>query len=453
MKIKIAGAGAGKTTTIAENIIELRNTIEGNKKIFCLAFTNNAVECIGNKLQEFYGTIPNNIIVSTIHSFLYQEVIKPFYYLLYDKQYQQIAVGNLPDNNIYKNKIIKELEGNNILHQTKIPERAKWIIVGKSKDTKEIKSKRNIIKNTLKKYCGAICIDEAQDIDNNISKIIESLNSLEIPLILMGDPKQDLRGYNSFKELSSHHCENVYNINICHRCPQNHLDLSNSIVIKSEKQYSNKKYGNLFVCFESDKKIKDLMLEKNFDLKYISQRQKNYETHSQGNTNIIESIYEEIFIIMKKKYSSREQLDIAKYSYFLVHRLLKKYEMDLNKKNALANLANVIGFRLKTDEYNRLKNLLPDRESKNMEEKIIISSIDSIKGQEGKNCLFILTTDLASYLLGTKTDDNKYKNRLYVALTRSLDELTIYITLDVENKFGKSFIEDFFRKYSFSKII
>ena len=125
----------------------------------------------------------------------------------------------------------------------------------------------------------------------------------------------------------------------------------------------------------------------------------------------------------------------------------------MNKKNALANLADVIGFRLKTDEYNRLKNLLPDRESKNTEEKIIISSIDSIKGQEGKNCLFVLTTDLASYLLGTKTDDNKYKNRLYVALTRSLDELTIYITLDVENKFGKSFIEDFFRKYSFSKII
>lgn len=450
MKIEIAGAGAGKTTTIAENIIELRNTIEENKKIFCLAFTNNAVECINSKLQEFYGTIPNNIIVSTIHSFLYQEIIKPFYYLLYDKQYQHIAIGNLPDNAIYKNKIIKKLEENNIIHQIIIPERAKWIIVSKSKDTKEIKLKRDIIKKTFKKYCGAICIDEAQDIDDNMSKIIESINSLEIPLILMGDPKQDLRGYNSFKELASHYSENVHNINICHRCPQNHLDLSNSIVKEAEKQYSEKKYGNLFVCFESDKKIKDLLFEKSYDLIYISQKQKNYETHSQVNKNIIESIYEEFFIIIKQKFPSREQLDIAKYSYFLAYRLLKEYKVDWNKKKALTN---VIRFKLTKDEYARLMNVLPAREKANMDEEKVINSIDSIKGQEGENCLLVLTTDLASYLLGSKKDDTKYKNRLYVALTRSLDELTIYITLDVEKKFGKSFIEDFFGKYSFSKIL
>lgn len=40
----------------------------------------------------------------------------------------------------------------------------------------------------------------------------------------------------------------------------------------------------------------------------------------------------------------------------------------------------------------------------------IVNTIESIKGQDGKNCLFILTTDLAAYLFGEKVLENKTKN-------------------------------------------
>ena len=38
--------------------------------------------------------------------------------------------------------------------------------------------------------------------------------------------------------------------------------------------------------------------------------------------------------------------------------------------------------------------------------------------------MFILTTDLAAYLFGDKIEDNATKNKLYVALTRSLEKHT-----------------------------
>lgn len=46
MEINIAGAGAGKTTKMSDKIILLRNQIDAEKKIFCVAFTNSAVDCM-----------------------------------------------------------------------------------------------------------------------------------------------------------------------------------------------------------------------------------------------------------------------------------------------------------------------------------------------------------------------------------------------------------------------
>lgn len=76
MKIGIAGAGAGKTTAMSDTIIQIRSEIEDYKKIFCITFTNNAVKCISGKLQEYYGRIPDNIVVSTIHSFFISRICK-----------------------------------------------------------------------------------------------------------------------------------------------------------------------------------------------------------------------------------------------------------------------------------------------------------------------------------------------------------------------------------------
>lgn len=75
----------------------------------------------------------------------------------------------------------------------------------------------------------------------------------------------------------------------------------------------------------------------------------------------------------------------------------------------------------------------------------VVSSIEIIKGREAKRCLFILSPDLAPYLFREKKEDNKTSHLLYVALTRSLDHLTILVMREVEETYTKNRILCFFQ--------
>lgn len=336
MQIGIAGAGAGKTTAMADKIVKLREETDKNKNIFCITFTNNAVSCIEQKLRDYYGIIPNNIIVSTIHSFLYREYIKPYYFLLFGKQYERISIAPLPQNPGYKNAKIKRLEERNILHQTVIPERAKWVAVKKSDDRKAVKEKREIIKNAFKEYCGGICIDEAQDIDSDIQLIIESLYEMGISLILMGDPKQDLKGHKCLKILIEKYKDSVTYIGICHRCPQKHLVLSNLIVNNQEQQHSDKEGGLISICFENDKPCSELINEEDFKLCYISQKQGKFDTHKIETTNnILFALSEEIEGEMRRLHPDKPELTVLRASYYYAELLLGKYSQTDDKIKAM----------------------------------------------------------------------------------------------------------------------
>ena len=444
MKINIAGAGAGKTTTMADIIVNLQSEVDSHLNIFCITFTNNAVACIERKLKEHYGELPDNIIVSTIHSFLYREFIKPYYYLLYTKQYERISTSGLPQKAAYKNATIKRLEERNILHQTVIPERAKWVLVKKSDDRKAIKDKREIIKSVFKNYCGAICIDEAQDMDSNMLEIVEVLHKMSIQIILMGDPKQDLKGHKCLRKLVEQHPDSVEYLSVCHRCPQKHLKLSNQIVAEREKQQSEKTTGAISIWFENDKPCSELIQEGKFDLTYISQKQGVYETHGQEKARDIKmALCEEIEVAMRVNHPAVTELALKRGSYYLAERLIENYKRFSDRAKAMNVTFKDEPLR---ELYGRIINLLPEEADTTTTDSVIVCSIDSIKGQEGSNCLFILTTDLAAYLFGEKRDDTTTKNRLYVALTRSLDKLTIFITAQVEAKYGRKFILDYFEK-------
>lgn len=75
VNIKVAGAGAGKTTSMSNSIIESYNNSLPHRNIYCIAFTNNASDNIKEKIKSKFGCIPNRIKISTIHSFLYQNIM------------------------------------------------------------------------------------------------------------------------------------------------------------------------------------------------------------------------------------------------------------------------------------------------------------------------------------------------------------------------------------------
>ena len=442
MKISVAGAGAGKTTTMADKIVADLGFIKPQQNIYCLAFTNNAVSRIKEKLSGHYNELPKNIIVCTIHSFLYQEIIKPYYFLLYGKQYERISSMNLPLEAKFRNKKISELDNKGIVHVTVIPQRAMWVVAKKSLDKKREKAIRGKILKLLPFYCGKIFIDEAQDIDDNILEVILSLESIGIPIELIGDPKQDLRGHGSFRKLATTRKADTEYLSKCHRCPRQHLKISNALVTESERQESEKAVGTVDVVFESETQVSQFLEENQFDLAYISERNERFETHSNEQTpKNFDTLSHEIEDALTDKMPSASKTALASRAYCIAYRMSKDIEAGLDPGSIIREHLG----RLSKQQYAKIITILQSFNKRNANIPMV-STIEGIKGQEGDNCLFILTTDLAPYLFGDKTTENKTKNKLYVALTRSLNKLTIFITQEVENKYGTDYIHDYFSK-------
>lgn len=72
-----AGPGAGKTHWLInhiKNVLHHSTRLGKTKKIACITYTNIAVEILLRRL----GTSANQVEVSTIHSFLYKHVVKPY---------------------------------------------------------------------------------------------------------------------------------------------------------------------------------------------------------------------------------------------------------------------------------------------------------------------------------------------------------------------------------------
>lgn len=79
----LAGPGAGKTHWLVNHIKEVlynSKRLEKSRKVACITYTNTAVEIIRDRL----GSSSNQVEVSTIHSFLYRHVIKPYIHFIAD---------------------------------------------------------------------------------------------------------------------------------------------------------------------------------------------------------------------------------------------------------------------------------------------------------------------------------------------------------------------------------
>lgn len=72
-----AGPGAGKTHWLCghiKNVLHHSKRLEKTRKIACITYTNTAVETILSRI----GTSAERAEISTIHSFLYKHVVKPY---------------------------------------------------------------------------------------------------------------------------------------------------------------------------------------------------------------------------------------------------------------------------------------------------------------------------------------------------------------------------------------
>ncbi|WP_248928929.1 UvrD-helicase domain-containing protein [Paenibacillus hamazuiensis] len=79
----IAGPGAGKTHWLVghiKRVLQNANNLASTSKIACITYTTVA----GEEIQKRLGVDQGKVEVSTIHSFLYANIVKPYVYLLKD---------------------------------------------------------------------------------------------------------------------------------------------------------------------------------------------------------------------------------------------------------------------------------------------------------------------------------------------------------------------------------
>ena len=81
----LAGPGAGKTHWLIgqiKHVLSESNDLGLSRKVGCITYTNKATENILNHV----GINNNRLEVSTIHAFLYKNIIKPYFHLIADEE-------------------------------------------------------------------------------------------------------------------------------------------------------------------------------------------------------------------------------------------------------------------------------------------------------------------------------------------------------------------------------
>ena len=288
MKITIAGPGAGKTSNLSKNVLERIPQVQGSKWIFVVTYTNNAMNVIKNKLSNYPDSVINKVSVSTIHSFLLSEIIFPYHHFLYTIKFNRATSIPLPENYKYRAKKCYDLHANETIHNSEVFKIAKNLVVGKSNDTKKIKAVREKIFTYLNSYISDIFIDEAQDIDEDFSQVLQVFENNGIHITLIGDPNQNIRSCKGFDSLITKNKPEYLAEN--HRSPENHVTLLNNFVKREEQQ---------ICCSHTDGELDlimgnivgpNIVLQKTWDLVYIYET--SHEFVTKPSINILKEFFE-----------------------------------------------------------------------------------------------------------------------------------------------------------------
>lgn len=131
-----AGPGAGKTHWLINHIrdtVEKSLRLEKTRKIACITYTNIAVDTILNRLGS---DVANKVEVSTIHSFLYKHLVKPYLFLIAEEFEINIKKMNGHDDIIPKySNVQKWLDNHSRNSELKNPNSPKQLLNNDKKNS------------------------------------------------------------------------------------------------------------------------------------------------------------------------------------------------------------------------------------------------------------------------------------------------------------------------------
>ena len=445
--IQVAGAGAGKTYSMAEKIIEYReNNITEDKDIIVITYTNFAKNNIENKFRNEFNGTPENVKILTIHKFLLDYIIYPYSNMVFKLIINDACSIPLSDKISFKNKRISELLEKGIIHNEKVFKQAKRTLCIGNSDNKELKKNKSIVLNLFKASVCAIFIDEAQDADEDVIEIIKYLNNNGIYFYIVGDPKQAIKYPNVFSNFINEIKTNKvksFNLqpfnNITRRMPKMHVNISNIICNADEKQSTiSKVEGTIHYMYSDDDNFKEVFekFQNTESLCYIKRKTDYFLTDKSYKLDDV--LFKEMFI------SKNISDDTDAFIYEKTHELFNYIENFQNEQKGLNYFLKKYNITLSRDDYAKIISTL----SFMKEDKYLLNTIDKIKGLEKENCLFIIDNSLLDYLFRNKIEENKERNYLYVGLTRSLDNMLLVIDISTLKDKTREYIDSEMKKIS-----
>lgn len=166
-----AGPGSGKTYFLVNNIknIVTTNPIiskSNERKVLCITYTNTAVDEIQRRLDRYASAV----VVSTIHSFIIDNIIMPF-----QSDLKKIMKKDFGIDIIRRSKITSQIEGLSILHGY---EKKKL-----NEDLQKVTNCSDI--NYSKKILGEVEVDNNAYLQNGVHEYTHShqINSVHVSKI------------------------------------------------------------------------------------------------------------------------------------------------------------------------------------------------------------------------------------------------------------------------------
>ncbi len=200
--VVIAGPGAGKTHNMVGKVLTALNDLKANKFCCVITYTNAATEVIRSRISRKID-IPPNLFIGTIHSFMNNFFVIPFF-------------------NLYISEFVEKAsqKGNELIFRESV--NINWL-TGYSKTAKEFKIEKDLLKEGVISYRTSIYIahklssyykiinnvnrriqylfvDEYQDSDHFINDIFKKiLKSNVTKSFFIGDQKQNIQTIMSFQ--------------------------------------------------------------------------------------------------------------------------------------------------------------------------------------------------------------------------------------------------------------
>lgn len=249
LKIIIAGPGAGKTFNLKGEVINCLQNLDINRFCAVITYTNAATTELRLRISSEIS-IPPNVFIGTIHSFLIRFVIEPFGHIIGLVPISKNYIDNVKsDDPMKKNAIQKMLSDKGVITYDKVLHLSKEII------------KTKLVKKLLINRLQFLFIDEYQDSHKNTHEFFKQIIKHTKLSYLIGDKLQYIYAFNckaskrkdlsatSFADLTNSFPNNISKIVINYRSSQAIVNLINNFIEDDFKQTSNDGDNNIPIYF------------------------------------------------------------------------------------------------------------------------------------------------------------------------------------------------------------